>query len=188
MVVETKISNETLTEFFYKKLDKVNKKSLCPLPQEFMLYSSEVLNQYALTQNFFNTKENGEVSQKVLGVNLLEAFHRPEAERKRIFKDVGDSVLVQLGFFKTDQAKRAPSRSYYLQLGRSAYNQMESLDCRFYDIPNFYKQMATSLDSILKVIKATSESLNFKSLEEYLLDGSHNSDLFLNFQNSDKAS
>ncbi len=162
-------TTKSLTQFFYQNLDEINKKCLCPLPQEFILYSSEVLNQYSLSGHFFQKTESG-VSEKVLGINYLEAHHKPDHEKKKILKDVGDSVLVQLGFFKSEQKRRAPSRSYYLNLGRSAYIHMENLDCTFYDIPNFYQKFATSLDAILNVIKTASESLNYNSFEDYLIN------------------
>ena len=47
---------------------------------------------------------------------------------------------------------------------------MENLDCTFYDIPNFYQKFATSLDAILNVIKTASESLNYNSFEDYLIN------------------
>ena len=161
-------TTKSLTQFFYQSLDEINKKCLCPLPQEFILYSSEVLNQYSLTGHFFNETDSG-INEKILGINFLEAQHKSDHEKKKMLKDVGDSVLVQLGFFKSEQKRRSPSRSYYLNLGKSAYIHMENLECRFYDIPNFYHKFATSLDAILNVIKTASEAISYQSFEEYLI-------------------
>ncbi len=165
------ISNESLIQFFYKDLDKINKKSVCPLPHEFILYSSEVLNDYALSDRFFQTQE-GRVNEKVLGINFLEATHKSPRERKEIYKDVGDTVLVQLGFFSERVKRKGPDPKYYIHLGKSAYAGMEKLNASFYDIPNFYNLFSSSLEQMVNLLVTMRESHNFDSFEQYLLEGS----------------
>jgi hypothetical protein len=169
---------ESLVQFFYKNLDQVNKNSICPLPHEFILYSSEVLNQYALSENFFNTTEGG-VNEKILGTSFLEAKHKSKNEKKTIYKDVGDTALVQLGLFPKRLDKKHVTQKYYLNLGKSAYAQMENLNCSFYDIPNFYNLFSSSLEYIINLLSAMSEMNKFDSFEKYLVSSEDDQNLFL---------
>ena len=162
------LTHSSLTEFFYTNLDKVNKSSLCPLPQEFILYSSEVLNKYSMSETFFEA-QNGKINEKILGMNFLQAGRESITKRKMIYQDVGDTVLVQLGFFPERINKKSPSKQYYIHLGKSAYMKMETLDCSFYDIPNFYNLFSSSLESIISVLRDASQACSFDTFEEYLL-------------------
>ncbi|MAX65628.1 MAG: hypothetical protein QF441_14005 [Bacteriovoracaceae bacterium] len=180
-------TDESLTQFFYKSLNKVNKKSLCPLPEEFILYSSEVLNKYAFSENFFENVD-GKVNEKTLGVHLLEANQKTASERKLIYQDVGDTILVQLGFFPNRIKRKQITESYYLNLGKVAYSNMEKLNCTFYDIPNFYDLFSSSLEGVVKVLSAMANSSHFESFEEYLLHGSDNNHIFHHKIDSKKIS
>lgn len=160
---------ESLVQFFYKNLNSVNRKSICPLPHEFILYTCEVLNKYVHSETFFTNKD-GKMSEKVLGINFLEAAQKSQREKKQIYKSVGDTVLVQLGIFpRRFNAKHVP-RKYYLHLGKSAYANMESLDCSFYDIPNFYNLFSTSFEYIVKLLTVMTQLHHYDSFEQYILN------------------
>jgi hypothetical protein len=162
------LTNESLTQFFYKNLNQVNKNSLCPIPQEFILYSSNVLSDYASSDKFFNTND-GRVNEKVLGISFLEAEAKSRSEKKIIYKDVGDTILVQLGLFPDRIKKKNASQGYYINLGKSAYANMETLDCRFYDIPNFYNLFSSSFEYMIELLATMAQANKFNSFEEYLL-------------------
>lgn len=164
--------DESLTSFFYKNLDKVNRNSVCPLPQEFILYSSQVLNKFAFTEN---------LNDKILGFEFLEAQAKPANERKIIYKDVGDTILVQLGIFPKLVSKKSVNKNYYIHIGKSAYYQMEALDCSFYDIPNFFHLLSTSLEYIIDLLLAMREATKFETFEQYLIQSNNetNQSLFL---------
>ncbi len=165
------LPEKSLTQYFYKHLSEVNKESLCPLPEEFILYSSEVLDKYSVSDVFYNM-EAGKVNEKVLGINFLEAHHKSKSEKKLIYKDIGDTILIQLGLFPGSVKDKQSMHSYYLNLGRSSYSKMEKLDCSFYDIPNFYNLLATSFEYIIKLLSAMSESHNYDNFQQYLLNSS----------------
>lgn len=158
------ITEESLVQFFYRGLDEINKNSLCPLPQEFIWYSSEVLNLYTCSEKFF-TSSNGRVSEKLLGVELLQAQQLTENEKKKIYKDIGDTILVQLGVF----SKEDSLNSYYINIGKSAYRNMDQLNCSFYDIPNFYQLFSTSLEHVLNVLIKLKEVLSVENFHDYFL-------------------
>lgn len=168
MSVKNLITGESLSSYFYKNLDQVNKSSLCPLPQEFIWYSSEVLNSYALSDKFFEAT-NGKVHEKLLGVQLLEAQQKNIHEKKAMLKDIGDTTLVQLGFFSDRVNSKNLPEKYYINIGKTAYNHMESLNCTFYDIPNFFNLLATSYENIIRLLTEVKKSTTFENFNEYLL-------------------
>lgn len=153
------VTDESLTSFFYKNLDKINKNSLCPIPQEFLWYSSEVLNAYAFSSH--------KVDEQILGVEFLEAEKKSLNEKKKIYKEIGDMTLVQLGLFP--QRLKMVGENYYIQIGKSAYSNMEHLDCNFYDIPNFFKLFSTSFESVINLLSNVREVTQFENFNEYLL-------------------
>lgn len=162
------ITEESLSSYFYKSLDFVNRRAICPLPQEFVWYSSEVLNSYVHSEKFFEAN-NGKVNEKLLGVQLLEAQRKSISEKKTLFKDIGDTTLVQLGFFSDRVSSKNVTAQYYLNIGKTAYTQMESLNCTFYDIPNFFKLFASSLEHMIGLLVEMQKSSSFESFNEYLL-------------------
>lgn len=155
------VSGQSLSDYFYRHLSDVNKKSNCPLPQEFILYSSEVMQEFAFA---------GRAEENVLGVEFLKAEQKSIGEKKVIYKEIGDSILFQLGMFPDGITKKSPSKSYYINLGKSAYSKAAALDCSFYDIPNFYNLLATSLENLIMVLTHVSGKFNYDSLEQYLLN------------------
>lgn len=162
------LSEQNLSEYFYLRLSEVNKKSHCPLPQEFILYSSEVMHKYALAENYLVNDSK----ERVLGMEFLQAEQKSVSEKKEIYREIGDSVLFQLGVFPKRINKRSPSKSYYLNIGKSAYSKAAMLDCSFYDIPNFYNLLATSMESLIKLVTHVAGSFTHDSLEQYLLENS----------------
>ena len=160
------LSHENLSDYFYGCLSDVNKQSNCPLPQEFILYSSEVMHKYALAENLFVNESR----ERVLGMELLQAEEKPANEKKEIYREIGDLVLFQLGVFPARVTKRSPSKGYYLNIGRSAYMKAAHLNCSFYDIPNFYNLLATSLENVVRILTHAADSFSHENFEQYLLE------------------
>ena len=140
------------------------------MPQEFILYSSQVLNHYAISDKFFTSDGDGKVNEKILGIELLTAEQKSQKERRAIYKDIGDTILVQLGIFPKRVSKKSISEKYYIHLGKSAYAQMESLECSFYDIPHFFHLFSTSFEYIIELLLAMKEITRFETFEQYLIE------------------
>src|SRR4051812_10865487 len=87
------ILTSSLKGYFFEGLAEINKKSLCPVPESVLFYSSEVLDKFSLTQDFFEVSE-GKVREKVLGTKLLEATQLNREEQKKVYKEVGDMALL----------------------------------------------------------------------------------------------
>ena len=150
-----------LSTYFFDKLHFQNSRSLCPVPEEMLLYSSQVLNKYSLSSEFFEMK-NGKVSSKILGLEALSARAKSMSEQKKIYKDIADTALVLTGFFGESINKKIIDKSYYIQLGQMAYSKVHSLDVTFLDMPHFYKRMSSSFPILMELIKSLSCELNFQ--------------------------
>ena len=133
-----------------------------------MFYTGQVLEKYALSQEFFDN-QSGRLQNKTFGLKLLEGLGNEKAQVSE-FKDIGDSILMNLGFFPNRLEKAAVQKDYYLDLGKRAYFQVESMNHKFYDIPGFYKLFSSSLENVVKVVEVMSNSFEYESLERYLLE------------------
>jgi hypothetical protein len=157
--MENKIILSTnLKGFFFENLSEINKKSLCPVPESVIYYSSDVLDKFALSQDFFETSE-GKVREKILGLKLLEATQFSRDEQKKIYKEVGDMSLMVCGYFSESVNKKIVDTQYYAQLGKMAYSHLNNVHPTFLDIPCFYGMVATCFESLttLMTILATKD-------------------------------
>jgi hypothetical protein len=145
------ILSTNLKGFFYDGLSELNKKSLCPVPESIIFYSSDVLDKFALSEDFFETSE-GKVREKILGVKLLAATQNTREEQKRIYKEVGDMSLLICGYFSESVNKKIVDTQYYSQLGKMAYSHLNTVTPKFLDIPHFYGMVATCFESLTTLL------------------------------------
>lgn len=152
------ILSTNLKGFFFENLSEINKKSLCPVPESVIYYSSDVLDKFALSQDFFETSD-GKVREKILGMKLLEATQVSRDEQKKIYKEVGDMSLMVCGYFSESVNKKIVDTQYYAQLGKMAYSHLNNVHPSFLDIPCFYGMVATCFESLttLMTILATKD-------------------------------
>ncbi len=136
-----------LQGFFFDGLMEINKKSLCPVPESLIYYSSGVLDKFLLSQDFFEVNE-GKVREKVLGLKLLEATQLTREDQKKVYKEVADTSLVVCGYFSESVNKKIVDVQYYSQLGKMAYGHLNGVVPNFLDIPCFYSMIATSFESM----------------------------------------
>lgn len=141
------ILSANLKGFFFEGLTELNRKSLCPVPESVIYYSSDVLDKFALSQDYFEISE-GKVRQKILGMKLLEATQLNRDEQKKVYKEVGDMSLLVCGYFSQSVNKKIVDTQYYSQLGKMAYGHLNSMSPTFLDIPSFYQMVATCFESL----------------------------------------
>lgn len=141
------ILSTNLKAFFYDGLSELNKKSLCPIPESVIYYSSDVLDKFVLSEEFFETSE-GKVREKILGLKILEATQYTREEQKKIYKEVGDMSLMVCGYFSQSVNKKIVDLQYYSQIGKMAYSHLNSITPAFLDIPSFYGMVATCFGSL----------------------------------------
>jgi hypothetical protein len=145
------ILSTNLKGFFYDGLSELNKKSLCPVPESIIYYSSDVLDKFALSEMYFETSE-GKIREKILGIKLLEATQQTRDVQKRVYKEVGDMSLLICGFFSESVNKKIIDKQYYGQLGRMAYSHLNTVTPKFLDIPDFYGMVATCFGSLTTLL------------------------------------
>jgi hypothetical protein len=173
------ILQSNLQGYFFEGLNALNKKSLCPVPESVIYYSSDVLDKFSLSQDFFDVSE-GKIREKILGIKLLEASQLNREEQKRVYKDVADMSLMVCGFFFESTQKKLVDNQYYSQIGKMAYSHLDSVAPNFLDIPSFYQMFATcfeSMTTLMSLLATQSRSgldnnLIFKKVlkEEYVSD------------------
>jgi pentatricopeptide repeat protein len=141
------ITASNLQGFFFEGLNELNKKSLCPVPESIIFYSSEVLDKFALSQDFFEVSE-GKVREKILGMKLLEAMQMSREEQRRTYKEVADMSLLVCGYFSESVNKKIVDTNYYAQLGKMAYGHLNNVSPAFLDIPCFYSMVSTCFETM----------------------------------------
>lgn len=165
----------SLASFFYTELDELNKKSLCPVPQELVHYSSQIMDKFSFSGNFF---EEGKL--KVLGQKLLEAHHLNLDAKKDIFKDVGDTSLFTCGFFEESLNPKILDRSYYVNLGKTAFEKLNSVEPEYYDIQSFFRMLATSFENLVYLLKAVAHNFKNERYSHLLLEGLSKEEMLIN--------
>ncbi|MFI5391607.1 MAG: hypothetical protein ACHQYQ_09615 [Bacteriovoracales bacterium] len=158
------IFEKSLQNYFYKELLELNTHSTPRLPLEAIHYSSLVMEQFENSENYFE-KSEGKLREKILGVKLLEIQNMPLTQAKRSLKDVGDTALFLCGFFSESLNRKIIDEKYYHDLGKMAYDQLDSLD------PPLYKLISTNFDllTILMSIVSKKSKLSNESNNYFLI-------------------
>jgi hypothetical protein len=141
------VTESSLKHYFYSKLDELNKKSLCPVPQETIFYSSNMLEKFSLTEKLFEIRE-GRMSEKILGEKLLKAGSLSSNEQKREYQDIGDTALFVCGYFRKSLSQKLNDISYYYKLGKTAYCKLDSVKGAHLEIPDLYNVLATCFENV----------------------------------------
>ncbi|MFN8370826.1 MAG: hypothetical protein U0T83_09420 [Bacteriovoracaceae bacterium] len=152
------VTDTSLQGYFFDKLSKVNQKSLCPVNEEFLFYSCNVLNKFSTSENYFEIKD-GKVREKILGVKLLEAPQNSKEEQKRIYLDVGDTSLFLCGYFSGSLNRKIIDVSYYQKLGKLAYLHLDGLVPNYFGKNAFYKNMSEIFELLAAMFSSISEEV-----------------------------
>ncbi len=108
------ILNTNLKGFFFEGLVELNKKSICPVPESVIYYSSDVLDKFSLSEDFFEMSE-GKVRDKILGTKLLEASQMSKDEQRKVYKEVGDMSLIVCGYFSESVNKKIVDANHHIK-------------------------------------------------------------------------
>jgi hypothetical protein len=141
------VLESSLQVFFYDHLQEFNKKSLCPLRNETIYYSSLIMDHFGESSKLFE-QVDGKAREKILGIKFLEAGHLPREQRKAAIKDIAETSLFVCGFFSDSFNKKMIDVKYYQDLGVMAYSSLNSIVPKAYDVPSFYKNMAQSFSNV----------------------------------------
>lgn len=158
-----------LKSYFFQNLSELNQRSLCPVHQAAIFYTSEVLGKYALSESYFETSDEGRTREKILGTKLLAAASLEREEQRRVYQEVGDTALVMCGYFAESVNRKILDTNYYKQLGMSAYQGLNSVSPRHLDIPSFYGVLASSFPLVTTLIGMIASRDRFGSDHHLLL-------------------
>ena len=162
------ILSESLKSYFFQQLRDLNCRSLCPVPEETIYYTSEVLEGCAFSSQFFNF-EDGKAKSKILGMKLLEASALSGEVKKRTYKEIGDTALVMTGYFSKSINDKILGNDYYLRIGQMAYEKLNSAQPSCFDIPSFYKIMATCFENLAQMMSIIMDTNESNQATPYLL-------------------
>jgi len=149
-VSEITLSN-SLQGFFFDELLLMNETQKLPLHNEILFYVSQMMDHFMESKHFFEMAD-GRVSEKVLGVKLLESSNLSGTVKQKELQDIGDTALCLSGFFNQALEKKLVGPQYYYDIGISAYEQLNGLVPNLLHVDDFYKIL----------------SIKFKELAEYL--------------------
>lgn len=149
------ILSPSLKAYFFESLSTINNESPCPIHQSLIYYSSDLLERLSLSKNYFEVQE-GRVKEKILGLKLLESSELPVAEQVKVLRDVADTSLLISSYFSDSIKKKFVDESYYIHVGKNAYERLNNLSPQYLDIPSFYHMLATSFDRVGLLLKKLS--------------------------------
>ena len=138
------------------KNSEFNKKSLTPLHNELIFYSSLVMDSYGDSAKFFE-QVDGKAREKILGIKLLESSQLPKEKQKAMLKDVAETSLLVCGYFADSLNKKMIDVKYYQDLGKIAYSRLNHMTPDAYNMPSFYKVMANSFSGITLLMNLVSK-------------------------------
>ncbi|MGZ3789052.1 MAG: hypothetical protein ACXVLQ_11035 [Bacteriovorax sp.] len=162
------VLESSLQVFFYDLLLEFNKKSLTPLPNEIIYYSSLVMDQYGFSNRYFEAVD-GKIREKILGIKLLESSQLPKDKQKVAVRDVGEMALLLCGYFSESFNKKIVDTKYYNEIGVIAYKRLNSFVPRAYDVPNFFEKMSNQFNHVTTLMTLVSKRHERDPLDSFIL-------------------
>jgi hypothetical protein len=163
MSQESKILLGTnLQTFFYNQLQEFNKRSLKPLSQQTIFYSSMVMENYGDSTKFFE-QVNDRTKEKILGIKLMESTQFPREKQKIVLKDIAETSLLICGYFHDSLNKKIIDARYYEDIGKIAYTRLNSFSPEAYDVPSFFKLIAGHFSEVTLLMGLLSKKYSSES-------------------------
>lgn len=91
------------------------------------------------------------LAKKIVALDFLEAQHQSKNQRQQALRDIGDTCLLFSGFFPEISIKRRVSPSYYVKIGKSAYQILGvDLDRSLADL---FKNLSNSFVKLMDILQ-----------------------------------
>ena len=113
------IFRESLQEYFREALTDALSRRSALLSHEVQAYVVRMLLDFSRSEHAFSGIDQGE--EPTFAILLARALESEPQEALKLYKQVGDLTLYQLGFFKEFSSQKLPSESYYFSIGETAY-------------------------------------------------------------------
>ena len=88
--------------------------------QDYGCHLDEAMQSY-LVFTLMRFAKNQQLNAKALALDYLNSHHLPNSIRSEQLRDIGDQCLLVSGLYPQSAEKRQVGVSYYVDLGRSAY-------------------------------------------------------------------
>ncbi len=104
------------------------------------IHLSPLMKQYlVLTISHYQTQ--ADIGEQTLGYDLLKAVHLPPVERSLLLKKTGDNCLLMAGFFPEKHEKLMVPKSYFVQVGKTAYRSISENKTQIGTDENIYQEL-----------------------------------------------
>lgn len=156
------VLESNLQGFFYDNLQEFNVKSLSPLRQETIFYSSVVMDKYGDSSNFFEQVDD-QAREKILGMKLMESSQFPKEKQKQVLRDIAEMSLLICGYFYDSLNRKIIDVKYYEDIGKMAYTRLNSFTPEAYDIPSFFKMMSYNFSNVTLLMSLVAKKYSSES-------------------------
>jgi len=126
------------------------------------LQLDETLESY-LVFTLMRFTQRPELTNSIIALEFLDGIQNQGQQQHEQLRDVGDKCLLLSGLFPHTAKRRLVSLGYFVNLGRSAYQQLHD------KIHGFYGQLAADFVPMMDVLHAIRE-INQQSHQLDLLD------------------
>lgn len=139
-----------------KKLPEILREQLrCALSLESISASEEaefylvnLLNEYHMVESMPMLDDE----HKPLGVMFLEAMSKAPAVKAIELKRIGDGTLLALGFFADSIRRSIVDRSYYVEIGGSAYDALSDVVVCDQQFAEIYAELASKFSNLVEAL------------------------------------
>jgi hypothetical protein len=111
-----------------------------------------------------------DMAQRIMALDFLDAMQQDEPGRSGSLRDVGDQCLLYSGLFPRRAERRRVRAGYYVELGRSAYqNLADSLQNMAHLFARLAEDFVTAMDALQSIRVMADQSNGLTALQSYEL-------------------
>lgn len=125
--------------------------SLVSEAEQFNGVQLEPNHESYLVHTLVRYTSNTEMVKRIMALEYLNAMQHPGSQRQDELRDVGDQCLLFAGLFPMRARRRQVKVSYYVELGRSAYQVIGDSE---HDWSDIYAEMATEFVTLMDTLHA----------------------------------
>ncbi|PCI09302.1 MAG: hypothetical protein COB77_00335 [Gammaproteobacteria bacterium] len=118
--------------------------------QDYGVHLDEAMQSY-LVFTLMRFARNNQLNTQAMALDYLTAHQLPNPLRSEQLRDIGDQCLLVSGLFPQSAAKRQVSVSYYVDLGRAAYQHIGEVTQQ--SIAELYQQLAESFILLMDLLQ-----------------------------------
>ncbi len=117
--------------------------SQCELTETSESYLVFLLHRFA---------QKPEIAKSVLGLSFLNSMNAIGKNKIDMLRDVGDQCLLFAGFFPEQASKRLVNVGYFIDLGRTAYDEISNFHS--YDTAEIFSELTDEYLHMLEILHA----------------------------------